>query len=368
MDNITLVTGFYNFKEIKSREEKSIDKYFEHVEHLFKTNVNIVFFIQKQYNYRVWLGRKKHGLLDKTLIINREVDELVMMDKIDEGIDILNKNPIRHTLPENNTPVYYYFMYNKVYLVEEIMDLNPFDSEYFGWVDFGINHVMKGYKIEDLLTPIPVKVRMAEIKHVSNKELDDVYTVAKTFIARTVGGFWIGNKIMVKLFIDEVKKWIQKLWKLQLITHDENIYGIILMNRSEIMDVVYGDYHNFFYNWHSVNSFNQIYLNNLRHCRWANSHKRVIDMYMKLKPNCWDKMRNIDKFDVYIESMISAFYTSKKLYNIITKECVSFIEGNKDDDVLISKLRHHSDKIIMNLNFGTEKFTDRINNVLNPSS
>lgn len=364
MNKLTLVTGFYEFDEIKSRKEKTIEKYFEHAEHLFKTEINIVFFIQQKYYYKIWQARKKYNLLDKTLIIIREKNELKFMDQIDKGKECLKKNPIRHTVIENNTPVYYYFMYNKVYLVEEIIKLNPFNSEYFGWIDFGINHVMKGFKIETLLENPPVKVKMCQIKNISEREIKNLHGVGRTCIARTVGGLWVGNKIMINLFIEQVKKWIDRFFTLGMITHDENIYGVIMTKNSDIMDIVYGDYQNFCYNWNKITSFNHVYIANMKHCRWSNTHEQVIDMFNKLKEICWNKMQNTNKFDVYSEVIISSFYIDKKMYDRIILEFVKFIEDNKDDKKIIMKLKKNEGGIKNNVNFGSQNIKERIEKLI----
>jgi len=366
-NELTLVTAFFDLSKIDGSVSKPHDKYFDLADYIFKFNYNIVFFVEQKNYLKVWESRKKYNLLHKTLIISRELKELKYFDKYDEADKLVLNTNLQQQDRKKHTTSYLLFMYNKVELMDEIIKLNPFKSETFGWIDLGIDYITKGYDFSNILENPSVKVKVCEVVHIPKKEiLDKKYHIISTkYVARTVGGFWIGNVIMMNIFISKFREWVKLLWENKLITYDENIYEIILQLHPEITEKYYGRYWYFFENWTMVKHYDIWFLKNMRSCRLHGENNQVVDMYKKLKIYQWNNMENADKWDVYYEVIISSFYVDKEIFIGCCEEFVSFLEDNRLDSELMLKLKNNSKIIISNLNFAKMDYDVRIYKLLN---
>ncbi len=93
----------------------------------------------------VWRRRKAHNLLNKTLIQRREFSELGMASLESDINQYRRENPITNAKSIKETAKYYILINNKPYFVEEVMKINPFNTSHYGWIDFGIHHVIDGF-------------------------------------------------------------------------------------------------------------------------------------------------------------------------------------------------------------------------------
>lgn len=140
--DLTLVTAFYDLSKYEKRNiEKSIDNYFMWAEFLFALDINLVIFIPSEYNQRVISARKKYNLLGKTLIILKEFENLAHIDNLGQLEQYFNETNVlldNTVVKARYTTKYAIINWNKLYFLEEIVKLNPFKTNYFGWIDFGI--------------------------------------------------------------------------------------------------------------------------------------------------------------------------------------------------------------------------------------
>lgn len=362
MNELTLVTGFFNLSSIDGSMSKPHDRYFELAEYIFKLNYNVVFYIEPTNYMRIWNGRKKYNLLNKTLIITKNLKELRYFDKYNEADEFDRKNPLMMQDKGKHTTSYLLFMYNKVELIDEVIKMNPFGSKTFGWIDFGIDYITKGFDMSRILESQSVKVKICEVVHIPKDEIisNQLNKIATNYVARTVGGFWIGNVIMMNIFIYKFREWVDRLWKNGLLTYDENIYECILQLNPEITEKYYGRYWYFFENWTMIMHYDEWFLKNMNSCRLNSEHLQVVDMFKKLKVYQWNQMDNLDRLDVYFEVIISSYYVDHDIYITYCEEFVKFIEDNFDDAELINGVKEQKDTIVQNLNFADRDLDVRI--------
>lgn len=366
MNEITLITAFFNLSSIDGSVSKSFNKYFELADYIFKLNCNIIFYVEPENYMKIWNGRKKYNMLNKTLIITKNLKELKYFDKYDEANQFNKKSPLMMQDKNKHTTSYLLFMYNKVELVDEAIKLNPFNNKTFGWIDFGIDYITKGFDLSKILEYPSVKVKICEVVHIPKSQIvsKQLNKIATNYVARTVGGFWMGNVIMMNIFINEFRKWADILWQNELLTYDENIYEYILQLNPEITEKYYGRYWYFFENWTMIMHYDEWFLRNMSSCRLNNEHTQVIDMFKKLKVYKWNELNNLDKFDVYLEAMISSFYIDFELYVKYCEEFIYFVESNKTDIKLLENVINKKDMITQNLNFAKKDLDVKLLNIL----
>ncbi|MCZ6910328.1 MAG: WlaTC/HtrL family glycosyltransferase, partial [Rickettsia endosymbiont of Ixodes persulcatus] len=254
MNELTLVTGYFNLSNIDGSISKPEGRYFDLADYLFKLDCNMVFYTENNSYMKIWLGRKKYNMLNKTLIITRQIEDLKYFDKYNEADEFVKNNQLAMQIKDKHTTSYLLFMYNKVELIDEVMAINPFNTQTFGWIDFGIDYLTKGFDLSNILENPSNKIKMCEVVHIPKHEIVSmqIHRLATNYVARTVGGFWMGNEVMMKAFTDKFREWVNIFWNNNLITYDENIYEIILQMYPDITEKYYGRYWYFFDNWNVI--------------------------------------------------------------------------------------------------------------------
>src|SRR3989304_6729497 len=140
-NNITLVTAYYDLTEFEERPEgKDKKNYLMWAEYLFMLNINIVFFVAKEIAPYITSKRKYYGLLEKTLVIIKEFNEMPFYNLRNDIEKYIKEHPIKNRTIKD-TKNYIPLTWSKVFFVEEVLRLNPFNTDFFGWIDFGIYNV-----------------------------------------------------------------------------------------------------------------------------------------------------------------------------------------------------------------------------------
>jgi hypothetical protein len=234
-DTLTLVSMFY---KIGGDKRRSITKYLE----LAKT-----FLLQLPYPLIIYSDdidvinfciKNRKGKLQ---CIQCEYNKKYI-DKIKE---LQNTYIINNGNPSHETPEYVALQYNKFYFMENSIKNNPFNTEYFGWIDFGINHVANiDVKINNNIHSNKI-IQMC-INPLLCYELNNANGYKNLFnniYHHLAGGIFIGHKkIMIeycKLFFETVDEILydKLFWQL-----DEAIMTIVSCKYPHMFDLYYGDY------------------------------------------------------------------------------------------------------------------------------
>ena len=92
-----------------------------------------------------------------------------------------------------------------------MLNLNPFKTDFFGWIDFGIYnvcvddlHYLDRYKddhsaifIQDINRR---RIKILELRSVLKEEVENIYTYCSLFRWKIAGGLWTGHSYYVKMF------------------------------------------------------------------------------------------------------------------------------------------------------------------------
>jgi hypothetical protein len=135
-DDITLVTG-YIFINKKSLKKQKYD-YLEHAIETLKIPKYMVIYVSQEYYSFVLNIREKFNLSNKTKIITITENDLYMFEKIDK----IKKNCEKNIAPYNN-PYQIIAVNSRYNYVQKSMENNFFNTRYFAWIDFSINHIVR---------------------------------------------------------------------------------------------------------------------------------------------------------------------------------------------------------------------------------
>jgi len=212
--NVTIVTGLWNLGrgEISDGFKRSYDHYREKFAELLKAPVNMFIYISKDDEEFVWQHREKHNTQIKIM----ELEEFKEWFEFHEKVQEIRLKPEWYTQaswlensPQATLEHYNPVVMSKMFLLNNASIFNPFNSEYFYWIDAGItNTVHPGYFYKDkvfeklpLFTDTVDAFTFLTYPYEENSEIHGFERSAIAKYARTKkvnyvcrGGFFGGNK------------------------------------------------------------------------------------------------------------------------------------------------------------------------------
>ena len=144
-NKLTIVTGLWNI----NRPGRSFDHYIQHFNNFLDIDANLFIYIPRKYEHLVWNKRKTENTFVKTY----ELDDVKNLyspfwDKTQQ----IRTNPDWYNLtgeggwlkdsPQASNEWYNPIVMSKMFLLNDVTIWNPFDSEYFIWLDAGITNTV----------------------------------------------------------------------------------------------------------------------------------------------------------------------------------------------------------------------------------
>ena len=125
---VTFVSAFLNFNDLSDNDVN--EKYISYFRKLANTGIPIVLFMDKRY---------QHIEFSNNVKIIKYIDN----DDLQFSKLISNKTMVlpAHRNIEKDTEKYMKFMNNKIFFVQEAIELNVFNTRHFAWVDFRLFHI-----------------------------------------------------------------------------------------------------------------------------------------------------------------------------------------------------------------------------------
>ena len=148
--NLTIVTGLWNI----NRNGRSFDHYIEHFKNFLKIPQNLFIYVPKELESMVWEHRSKDNTYVKVMELN-DVKTLYSpfwekTQKIRKDEKWINQAGWLGGSPQASLEWYNPIVQGKMFMLNDASIWNPFDTEYFFWLDAGItNTVPSGHLIED---------------------------------------------------------------------------------------------------------------------------------------------------------------------------------------------------------------------------
>lgn len=157
--NLTIVTGLWNI----DRPGRDFEHYIKNFKKFLEIPVNMFIYIPQEYEYLVWEIRNH----DNTQVKIAELDYIKNMyhpfwdttQKIRTNPDWFNQTGERGWLkssPQAVSEWYNPLVQSKMFFLHDVTIWNPFNTEYFVWLDAGINNTVyeKYFNDDDCLSKI----------------------------------------------------------------------------------------------------------------------------------------------------------------------------------------------------------------------
>jgi hypothetical protein len=243
----TIVTAYFDLTrmpdasdEIKARPR---NHYFENARATLAIDQQLVVYCEADSLDALKALRPAH-LLEKTQFYVVDFETLPLTQYRDK----INENRITH--PYNgdprNTASYYLLCMARYALLKRTMDINPFNSEQFSWLNICIERM--GYEnlvhLDEVYSGVETreKVSITYIDYISKDELTPVEKYYEFGRCGLCSGFFTGSKKYLYDFCNRIEDKFLYYLELGYGHADEQLYTPVYFDAPEIFDLYYGDY------------------------------------------------------------------------------------------------------------------------------
>lgn len=245
----TIVSAFIS--NVNQRSNRNINDYLEYGKKLLAIPVNKIIFFDEACIHL--LGSEYQNECTTIIPVNKRNEYLY------DYIDQITNFAINTDLPEKDTIEYIIMMCHKTEYMEKAIRLNPYHSQQFVWLDFGIYHILETKTEEtptntfeqsvlDLQKKEYTGIRIASIwnlptlEYFSEKFNIGVYSDIMWVFA---GGIFGGDTESLLLFSEQVKKkCIQVITERKSIVWEVNIWLLLMLENNTPFLPYYCDGHN----------------------------------------------------------------------------------------------------------------------------
>jgi hypothetical protein len=247
----TLVTAYFNLtkcpdasQEIKNRDD---NYYFSHALSTLLLPYNLVIYCDQESLEKIKKIRPEY-LKEKTMYCVTEFDEFKFKDNkyLCEYREIINEN--RRRLPYNfdnrNTASYYLFCMTRYLMLKEVIELNPFNSKYFGWINFCIERM--GFRnlirLDEALSIKREKFSTCYIDYQPEALVRNTNEYFRWGRCGMCSGFFTGNSEYMKKACNLIEDKFIEYTGLGYGHADEQLYSAVYFDNKDIFEHYYGDY------------------------------------------------------------------------------------------------------------------------------
>lgn len=260
MSKVTIVSALYNIgreRWLKSGFGIGNDRYKGWVKNLLSLDAHIYFFVDDfYYDYVVEHRRKYDPNFEKTQIVRTPVDEFYFYKNYYNAEASLMFSPeFRKKIWFKDSadmcyPLYHIINFTKIDFVKRVSEINPYNSDYFFWVDAGgMRENFDQY--ENVKWPNENSEYFNDkIIHFSHNAVFDIYpNKEQYFLSQTrniQGTAWIVPKNKVNYFFDLIDDQVSTIIGEKIVGSDEKVYDFLHNTNTQHYQLVVCGWFKFF--------------------------------------------------------------------------------------------------------------------------
>jgi hypothetical protein len=338
---------------------------------VLQLDVPIVFFVSDETGAYILEKREAYGHRDKTLVVRRDYERLPLTDRNPDIQTCLDERDVDLGGAFRNGAAFHTLTWNKIYLVEEVVAANPFCTEYFGWIDFGLYRVVEDYLPDTLdeafFTPPTRKVHLMELQWTSDRELEDIRAFSNTLPFKIAGGFWTGHVSALEPFIKGFKACLHELLSQRIVLLEEVIFSILYNRHQELFSPFYGNYYHLLINYRKTTVVCEWMFQNIEHCIRHRCWEHVDDVCTKLYREAYHHMSPEQRFVLFDRWSYSSYYFDRERSGRRVAEWLARLESDPEQ---LAFVEEHRPRILKNLSYYDESdlFTRKLLSLLDPAS
>jgi hypothetical protein len=237
-NNLTIITGFLNIKIKRPSKRDTIAQNYDYIEKSRDTlqiPQYMVIYCSEDIIHDVTKIREGAGLLKKTKIIEITLENnLYMIDKL----DIIRENVAKNN-PPYDIPEYILAVNSRYSYIQNAIENNYFQTDYFAWVDFSASHIVN-IPPNKIIEPKSIdRIRIGWIARYSNNQfVYNHYCLG--------GGIFSGHKEIMMELIKLHHSEFAKLTDMGYNINDDKLLFIIKEQYPYLFDTYFSDYKNLF--------------------------------------------------------------------------------------------------------------------------
>ncbi len=357
INNPTIVTMFYNIREKEGKPPNEIklhhrsNRYFESAKKfILSLPYNLIIFTDCNECIDM-VNKERIENKSKTYIYNKKFEETYYYKDLYKLQELQKIYHIHNGNVEDETPMYIILNNNKFDFIESAIDLNPFNSSHFIWMDFGINHVaLNPENIHNWIHKIPDKIKQLCINpYVENI---DHKVMFQNIYHHMAGGLFSGSKEKLLRYSDLFKQKTQQIYDEGWYQIDEAVMTIVQRENPDLFELFYGDYQGIISNYVSPIHNIELILRGSQKCININKTKQAYDILCYCLDYFEVNMKDGLIYDYIQQHIIVDYYNNnKQLISNVIKFINIFIKNN---DKTIHKLVENN---LSNINFYENKNT-----------
>jgi hypothetical protein len=251
--DFTIVTAWYDVREKENHPHKddktnrffcSMEWYFDNAKLLFSKPFPMVIFTEPRFKDIIMETRPKE-LHDKTRFIFKDYDELPFYSYFKKFEENHHKHPV-HNLDANKfTPLYKFIVNQKTNFVKEVIEMNPFQTTRFAWMDLRLHCVydMSPEETIDVIQSVEQdKVRIMFMSYLYPTEIHGRHDFYSWTRGKMAAGFFAGEREPLLQFARLCQKEFVDAVNAEMAPTDEMIYSFVTAYNPALFDPYVGEY------------------------------------------------------------------------------------------------------------------------------
>lgn len=241
--SITFVTAFFNINRVTNNPMIKYENYFDWIQQLLQLPINLYFITTADVHARLQYEPRdslKFHIVDKIPFF----DKLPLIEGCWDKYRTNNK--------EKDTAKFACLTHAKFHCIKQAININPFDSTHYAWIDAGILKIARNAELLSQLVA-PDKIKLLMLNYTSNNEIKrgDFVLTCRYKIA---GGLFVGSKALMEKFIDAMITEAEVSLKQGIFGLEQEFMAIVYKKQPELFEPYYGDFCDLITNYHSCNN------------------------------------------------------------------------------------------------------------------
>lgn len=275
---ITYVTFFYDIGRKSQDPTNKFDSYFPNIEKLLQLiekcdNCHLLFFTTQNLmdQIRQNFHQNLHGDSNSRNFVHQNLRgdsttqnfvhqnskiKFIITDKYfgEEDINLItyiyNLQNYQTNNPTKDTPEFIALTLGKFLAIKKAIQLNPFGSKYYGWIDAGLLKVAQNSELLNDIIPSE-KIKLMILDNINYDETLDINFVKKCQY-KIAGGFFLGNKDNMLKFCNLIINEKFMLMYNNRIGLEQEIMTIIYLKHTDLFNPYYGAFTDLFINYNKM--------------------------------------------------------------------------------------------------------------------
>lgn len=248
--DFVIITSLYNLNDLKRDDKRNWNNYLEWFYETLKIKSPFIIFTEDSL---VEIIKEKRKDLP-TKIITEPLEKIPYYYLKDKIQDILNseyyqKNMLDTNRIECKEAIYSVIQYSKFKWLEQAININPFSSKFFFWLDAGASRFIDDY---DNVNDYPSQEALEKLKEIDDTFLlqynveyyrdlinsknltDNYFWDNRSFVCGTMFG---GNKIAIENISKEIDILLDYMIENKNINNEQIALGYLLKNKDNLFSV-----------------------------------------------------------------------------------------------------------------------------------